>query len=67
VSRFGITEKSLEVLKSKMTTLNNVAEIILLEEVIETIAKIMNNKNLECQVTTDEVRTVIENNILSLK
>lgn len=63
ISRFGIAEKSLEILKSKMKSLNSIDEIILSTEIIEKVTAILNQKNAS-SVNADEVRNAIEMNIL---
>jgi hypothetical protein len=66
ISRFGVQhEKSLENIKAKMQALNAVDEVILTDEILEKIAQIINNKNQGCQVSAEEVRSAIENNILN--
>jgi hypothetical protein len=50
-----------------MQALNALDEIILANEIVEKIAQIVNSKNQNCQVTAEEVRSAIENNILNLK
>ena len=64
ISRFGIAENSLAIIKAKMTSLNTIDEIILSDEVIEKISSLMNNKNEKCQITSDEIRDAIVMNIL---
>ncbi|MFI3188282.1 hypothetical protein BCS42_15320 [Crenothrix sp. D3] len=64
ISRFGIIgENSFEVMKSKINALSTIDNALLLDEIIEKIASIINN-NQEHKITHNEVRNVMERNKL---
>jgi hypothetical protein len=64
ISRFGVTENTLEILRLKMDALSNLDETILHGDVIEKIAQIVNSKSAAYQVSCDEVRQAIQDTIL---
>ena len=65
VSKFSIDkEKSFEVMKSKINSLDAIQnEIIYSDAIIEKIASIINDKNQDHKVTHNEVRNVMKGNV----
>lgn len=63
ISRFGVVEQTLDILKSKMDILYTINDVILSTEITEKMTAILNQKNPQCQITLDEVRNAIEMNI----
>lgn len=61
ISRYGLEKHSFEEIKLKMNALNNIAEVMFDDEIIEHITTLMNRRYEGCLLTTDDVLNTLEN------
>jgi stress response protein SCP2 len=61
ISRFGINENTLEMLKLKMKALNSIPEVILQEAIVKHITETINQQHAGCQITPADVLSSLKN------